>query len=89
MALCGRQYFAELVGNDGKPVGGGSYYRNNSMPRMQYLVKQALDQKFEKELKAATNTAIHELQAAIKAEHTMLIEAENVRLRAALAKATA
>ena len=89
MALCGRQYLAEMVGNDGKPVTGDSYYRNNSMPRMQYLVRQALDLKFKKDIEAATNAAIREVQAAIKADHDALLQAEKKRLREALTKAVA
>ena len=89
MALCGSQYLAEMVGNDGKPASSDSYYRNNSMPRMQYLVKQALDLKFKKEIEAATSAAIREVQAAIKADHDALIQAETKRIREALAKAVA
>jgi hypothetical protein len=86
MALCGRQYLAEMVGNDGKPATGSGYGYSGNMPRMQYLVKQALDLKFKREIEAATNAAIREVQAAIKADHAALLAAENQRLREALAK---
>ncbi len=85
IGLTGRQYLAEMVGNDGKPS-TDSYSR---MPRMQYLIRQAMDQKFKREIESATNAAIREIQDAIRAEHKALIQAETARVREALAKAVA
>jgi hypothetical protein len=88
MALCGREYLAEKVGNDGKPYTGSSYH-DRSMTRMQYLVRAAVDVTFKKEIESATNAAIRSIQETIRAEHVAVLEAEKARIREAVSKATA
>lgn len=82
LGLYGREYLAASVGkHDGKPSSG-----YGSVPRMEYLVAHALDAKFRKEMEAATNTVLREIQAEIRARLDAALSAERARVRDALAK---
>jgi len=82
-----REYLTAQVGSDDK--WDDSYYgRRTNKPRIQWIVEKALDDKFKAEIERATNAAITEVKAALRAQHTALLTAETARLRAAIAKAT-
>lgn len=88
IGLTGRAYLAELVGSDGKPAASSSWGSSNQVSRIQYLVQQAMFSKFKNEIEAATNAAIGEIRAEIKAKHDNFLAAEKKRLADALAKLT-
>lgn len=84
LGLYGREYLTQRVGSDGKPS-TDSYHAKS---RMEYLVGQYMTAAFKREIEQATNAAIREIQAAIKAQHDAMLEAEKARLRDALAKSS-
>lgn len=87
IGLYAKEYLTEVVGRDGKPA--TDYYgRNAGKTRMAWIIERALDSKFKTEIEKATNTAISEVQTAIRGQHKALMVAETARIRAAIAKAT-
>jgi hypothetical protein len=87
IGLTGRAYLTTRVGHDGKPSTRDSWARNDDPTRIERLVSQYMDQAFKKEIEKATNAAINEVRAAIKAQHDAFLAAERARLQEALAKA--
>lgn len=88
IGLTGREYLAERVDRDGKPYSGG-WGSNNSLSRIELIVGQFMQRQFKSEIEKATNAAISEIQAGIKAQHQAFLEAEKARVREALAKVSA
>ncbi len=87
IGLTGRDYLTQMVDpSTGKPPERSSY---NSTTRIQYLVRDCMQTTFKREIEAATNALIREIQAAVKASHEQLLAAERARLRVALDKLTA
>ncbi len=84
IGLTSAAYLAEMVGSDGKPT-TSSY---NRQTRAQYLVEQAMQVKFKREIQAMTDACISEVQMAIRARHAVLLATEKKRLLDALAKVT-
>jgi hypothetical protein len=85
LSLFGREYLAATVDrHDGKPATG-----YGSLPRMEYLVSRYMDAKFKAEVEKATNAALVEIRAELKARHEAIIKAETARFREALAKTVA
>jgi len=83
IGLYGRKYLTQTVGRDGAP--SSSHY-DAKTTRMAYLVERALDTKFKREIEAATNAAISEIQKMIREQHLKLLSAEKARVRAAIDK---
>jgi len=87
IGLTGRDYLAQRVDpNTGKVNERSSY---NETTRIQYLVQKCMETAFKREIEAATNALIRDIQAQVKAQHMALLEAEKARLREAIAKVTA
>ncbi len=89
IGLTGRDYLTTRVDNSDKPTPNDSWGRNNNPTRIERLVSKYMDQAFKKEIEKATNAAINEVRAAVKARHDALIAAEKTRLREALASVVA
>jgi hypothetical protein len=85
IGLYGREYLSQRVDVQGNATTSGY----STKPRIQYLVERYLDIKLKREIEAATNAAISEVQKAVKASHEAVIAAEKKRLREALAKVAA
>lgn len=86
IGLTGREYLARIVGRDGKPE--TDHWSSSKQPRLQYIVQQAMDRKFEDEIAKATNSVIVALQKETKAALDVFLVSEKARLSAALAKLT-
>ena len=86
IGLYGREYLTQHVDRDGKSCPASSY--NNTVPRIERILTNHFDRKFKAEIEKATNTAITQIQIAIKAQHTAMLNAEQARIRDALAKVT-
>jgi hypothetical protein len=84
IGLTGRDYLSAMVDSSGKPTTDRHYGKT----RMQHLVEKHMEVAFKREIEKATNAAITEVQAAIKARHAELLASETARLRDYLAKAT-
>jgi hypothetical protein len=84
IGLYGREYLTQKVGSDGKP--STDTYGRHTQTRMAYLVQSAMDMKFKREIEAATNAAISEVQKMIRDQHIKLLSAEKARVRAAIDK---
>lgn len=89
IGLTGREYLSERVDRNGRPRGHREYSDyGDHFPRLEWLARKAMEEKFKAEIEKATNTAIVEVRAAVKAKHEALIAAEKARLAEALAKLT-
>mgnify|MGYP000911135257 FL=1 len=86
IALTGREYLTQTVDREGKPT-ISSY--NSAGPRISQIVSAHMSRAFAREIEAATNAAVREVQAAVAAEHKRIIEAEKARFLAALNKVAA
>lgn len=86
IGLTGQAYLTEAVDNHTGNKPTDSWGRSNNVTRIAYIVQKAMDMKFKKEIEAATNAAIREVQGAIKAQHEVLIAAEKARFLDALKK---
>lgn len=89
IGLTGRAYLAEMVERHNGGPASSSWGGANNIPRIEYLVGQAMSVKFKREIEAATSAAIGEIQKAIKAQHDAFLASEKKRLADALAKLTA
>lgn len=90
IGLTGQAYLTEHVDphtGERKPV--DSWSRDHTIPRVAQIVQKTMDVKFKKEIEAATNAAVREVQVAIKTQHDALLAAEKKRFLEALAKVTA
>jgi hypothetical protein len=86
LGLYGREYLEQRVDKyDGK-VGSSSY---DTVSRMAYLVSSHIDGKFEKEMSAAVNKAVTEIQMGVLAKLNATLESEKARVREALDKLAA
>lgn len=85
IGLTGREYLTERVDMDGKP--SKDAYRTE--PRINRIVAQYTASVFKREIEAATNDAISEVQKAAKDHHASFLAQEKARLREAIAKVTA
>lgn len=85
IGLIGREYLSERVDTDGKP--SRDTYRSEA--RINRLVWQFMATAFKRDIEAATNSAIGEVQKAIKEHHATFLASEKARLRDAIAKVTA
>ena len=83
IGLYGREYLAQMVGNDGQP---STCYYADKKTRMAYLVEKAMDVKFKNEITAANNSAISEIQQMIRKQHGQMVASEKARIRAAIDK---
>lgn len=89
IGLTGRDYLTTRVDNSDKPTPNDSWGRSNSPTRIERLVSKYMDQAFKKEIEKATNAAINEVRAAVKAHHDAFLEAEKARFREAMASTVA
>lgn len=80
IGLYGREFLTTKVDSDGKP--STSTYQ--SAPRIERLVAKYLDRRFKDEIEKATNAAIREIQAQVKAQHDAMLAAEKKRLAEAI-----
>lgn len=85
IGLTGREYLTERVDMAGNP--STDAYRTE--PRINRLVAQHMATVFKREIEAATNSAINEVQKAAKEHHASFLAQEKARLREAIAKVTA
>lgn len=85
IGLTGREYLTERVDRDGKPYNRDSWGGSTST-RMELLISKFMERRFKTEVEKATNAAISEVQAEIRAEHAKFLAAEKARFRAALAE---
>lgn len=85
IGLYAKEYLTQTVDSSGAPSKGG--WGTSAVPRMQWLVAQALDRKFKNEIEKATNAAITEIQRSLWANHEALIAVEKKRISDAIAKA--
>lgn len=85
IGLTGREYLAARVDSFGKPA-SSSY---DTKTRMEYIVGEHMKVAFKREIEAATNAVICDVQKAVKAQHKAFLDAEKARLREALQKITA
>lgn len=85
IGLYGREYLATSVDREGKPKKPDSW--NDTMPRIEYLVRKSLDGRFKNEIEKATAAAIVSIRNGIQAQHNAILEAEKRRLSSALAAA--
>lgn len=83
IGLTGQAFLTERVNLAGEP----SKDSWSTRPRMQHLVEVYMQNAFKREIEKATNAAISEVQAAIRAQHEAFITGEKKRLCEALAKA--
>lgn len=81
IGLTGREYLTARVDSSGKAT-TDSYH---AKPRIQYLVDDFMSRAFKTEIEKATNAAVAEIRAAIKAQHDAFLAAEKARLKDALA----
>lgn len=88
IGLTGQAYLTETVDPSTGERRKADSWGRETIPRIHHLVQKSMDQKFKKEIEAATNAAIREVQVAIKAQHEMLIAAEKARFLEALKKVT-
>ena len=89
IGLTGRAYLAEIVDRDGKPTSKGGWGSSEGKPRIQWIVGDYIERKFKDEIEKATNTAIAEVQIALKAKYDAFLAGEKKRLADALAKLAA
>jgi hypothetical protein len=82
IGLYAKDYLTQRVDRDGKPSSGG--WGATTFSRIELMVSQALDRKFQQAIAASTNAMILELQTEIKAAHAKALTAEKARIRAAL-----
>lgn len=89
IGLTGREYLAVPVDSYGRARGEKDFddYRHNAVPRIDYLVRRAMDDRFKQEIEKATDAAVREIRAALKAQHDAVLAAEMGRLREALSRA--
>lgn len=87
IGLTGREYLAELVGNDGSP--NTDHWSSSKQPRLQYLVWQTMTRQFKDEITKATSSVIVALQKETKAALDKFLAGEKLRLTEALTKVTA
>lgn len=82
IGLTGREYLTAFVDHSGNPTTDRHYGRT----RIQHLVEKYMERAFKLEIEKATNAAVRDVQAAIKANHDALLAAETARFKEALAK---
>lgn len=90
IGLTANDYLSQIVDSSGKTkaeAGGDSWSFRAEGKRIEWIARRALDVKFKREIEAASNAAVSQAQAAIKAEHAAIIAAEKARIKAALEKA--
>lgn len=85
IGLTGRAYLEARVNGAGEP----STDSWSTKPRIQHLAEIHMQRAFKAEIEKATNAAVVEVRAAVKAAHDAFLNAEKTRFREALAKVSA
>lgn len=86
LGLYAKDYLTQVVDSQGKPSSGG--WGGHDKARIVWIVERAMDAKFKREIEAATNAAVREIQQQVREMHEAVLTAEKARIRDALAKVT-
>ncbi|MFC3227377.1 hypothetical protein ACFOGJ_09060 [Marinibaculum pumilum] len=87
VGLCGREFLSQRVNREGNPTTDG--WASDGRPRIERIVERLLLDRFKQEVEKATNEAIREVRAALKAKQDEILKAETARVREAIASTLA
>lgn len=88
LAHLSRAYLEQMVDSDGKPP-TDHWRRQESMKRIDWIVRAAFDRKLGEEISKSTKVAADAAAKEVRAKYTEIVTSETDKLRAAIATAIA